>query len=209
MKYNEQALKLSLEALNKNKLPVTSDSEIVNIQNKLLSLMINKFQEELKSKEELEDGVLKVKFETRYFSDFNDGYNEITKLVNNNAFDSFARDYCIYLGESNSRCDEWHEAYYEVIWDYKTYFEQVEENKNKVSLPYPVGSYVTTEENGVFCIDQIDKYVFDTDGLGVVLKLNVLGDSRLSVKISIDEFLKIWKLYDVTKSNGIQRSKQS
>ena len=208
MRYDEQAFIMSYDAYNKTELTKSKDDAIKNKQDKVLKLLLGKFEEQLKSKQELEEGILKIEFKSIFYSDFNDGYREIDELVKSNNFDDFAREYCMYLGEVEHRCDEYNDAYYEVIWDYKTYFEQLRENKNNVLLPYPVGSYVTTEEDGILHIDQVHQYVYDRNGLGVILELEVLSNPRLSVRIDMKDFLLNWNIYDAPKNASKKRRKE-
>lgn len=126
MKYEEQVFNLSADAYAKIKLSNNTENEdILKKQNKLLKILLKKFQEKLNSKKDIGNGILKVRFKSIFWSDFNDGYSEIDELVKSNNFASFASDYCIYIGEVESRCDEERNAYYEIIWDYKTYYEQL------------------------------------------------------------------------------------
>ena len=130
MKFDKQVFNLSIEAYNTVESKKNDTNEEVKIkQDKLLKILLTKFREQLKSKEDNGDGILKVIFESRFCSDFNDGYREINELVKSNNFDSFASEYCMYIGDIEYRCDEWYSAYYEIIWDYKTYFEQLRESK--------------------------------------------------------------------------------
>lgn len=208
MRYDEQAFIMSYDAYNKTELTKSKDDAIKNKQDKVLKLLLGKFEEQLKSKQKLEEGILKIKFKSIFYSDFNDGYREIDELVKSNNFDDFAREYCMYLGDVEHRCDEYNDAYYEVIWDYKTYFEQLKENRNNVLLPYPVGSYVTTEEDGILHIDQVHQYVYDRNGLGVILELEVLSNPRLSVRIDMKDFLLHWNIYDEPKNASKKRRKE-
>lgn len=130
MKFDEQVFNLSVEAYNTvESTKDDTNEEVKEKQNKLLKILLTKFREQLKSKKDNGDGILKVKFESRFWSDFNDGYREIDELVKSNNFDSFASEYCMYIGDIEYRCDECYSAYYEIIWDYKTYFEQLRESK--------------------------------------------------------------------------------
>jgi len=125
MKFDEYVFNLSAEAYNNAKSPNNDkNEEIKKKQDKLLKLLLMKFQEQLKSQKNLDKGILKAKFENKFWSDFNDGYQEIDELVKSDNFDSFASDYCMYIGEVEDRCNEYYNAYYEIIWDYKTYFEE-------------------------------------------------------------------------------------
>ena len=130
MKYDEQVFGLSVEAYNTvESTNNNTDNEIKEKQNNLLKILLTKFKEQLDTKKNDNDGILKVRFENKFYSDFNDGYREIDELVQSNNFDSFASDYCIYIGDIERRCNECYSAYYEIIWDYKTYYEQLRESK--------------------------------------------------------------------------------
>lgn len=74
-------------------------------------------------------------------------------------------------------------------------------------MPYSVESYVATEESGILHIDKIHQYVYDRNGLGVILELEVLSDPRLSVRIDIENFLTNWNIYDVSKNTSKKRKK--
>lgn len=124
MKYNDEAFNISAQFYAN-----TSDVEIDNIdkkwQNKLLAILLKRFTNELKQKENQNNGIVKIKFKDRFQQDADDGYHLIKELIDTQKFDSFASQYCFYLGNTDDRYDEYHSAYYEVIWDYKTYFESV------------------------------------------------------------------------------------
>ncbi len=130
MKFDEYVFNLSAEAYNNAKSPNNDkNEEIKKKQDKLLKLLLMKFQEQLKSQKNLDKGILKAKFENKFWSDFNDGYQEIDELAKSDNFDSFASDYCMYIGEVEDRCNEYYNAYYEIIWDYKTYFEELKSHQ--------------------------------------------------------------------------------
>ena len=71
-----------------------------------------------------------------------------------------------------------------------------------INIPYPVGTYLITEENGVEHIDQIYEYVLDKNGLSVILKLEVFTKPRLSTRIDLIELLNKWNLFDKTISTN-------
>ncbi len=126
MKYEEQVFNLSADAYQKVEVSNNTETEeILNKQSKLLKILLKRFKEEVKNKENNNQGILKVKFNSPFWKDSDSGYHEIEELVKSNNFDSFASQYCFYLGDAEYRCDEHHTAYYEIIWDYKTYFEQL------------------------------------------------------------------------------------
>ena len=212
MKYDETIFKLSEEAYNMlGESNAKNDNEITKKQDKVLKLLFNKFKEKLISDNKTNNGILKVQFESIFYSDFNDGYREIDELVKSKNFDSFASNYCMYLGNIEYRCNEYYNAYYEIIWDYKTYFEQLKaeqtKTKEKAVLPYPVGTYLTTEENGKLHIDQVLKYIIDSDGLSVILTLDALSNPRSSIKININNLLANWNIYNKSQSKIMKRIK--
>ena len=104
MKFDKQVFNLSIEAYNTVESKKNDTNEEVKIkQDKLLKILLTKFREQLKSKDDNGDGILKVIFESRFCSDFNDGYREINELVQSNNFDSFASEYCMYIGDIEYR----------------------------------------------------------------------------------------------------------
>lgn len=66
-------------------------------------------------------------------------------------------------------------------------------NSKSFDVPYPIGTYLTKNENGVEHLDQVEKYVLSNEGLFVILMLDVKTDPRLSVEISIDDLLEKWE----------------
>ena len=125
MIYNENIYNLSGKAYNEMNLSKsTTNRDIKRKQNKLLKLLFKKFKDEL-TKQDSNNGILKVKFESIFWSDFNDGYNEINELIESENLNTFLREYCMYIGDIEYKCNEYTNAYYEIIWDYKTYYEQL------------------------------------------------------------------------------------
>ena len=77
-----------------------------------------------KAKEEKpEDGLIKVTFTSRWWSTVDNGYHEINDLLRLSKFNTLFRHYNIYIGDSSYLEDEYHNAYFELIWDYKTYLD--------------------------------------------------------------------------------------
>lgn len=66
-------------------------------------------------------------------------------------------------------------------------------NSKSFDVPYPIGTYLTRNENGVEHFDQVEKYVLSNEGLFVILMLDVKTDPRLSVEISINDLLEKWE----------------
>ena len=127
MKYNEELFNISeLLGVNTNEKNINAND--INKWNKLLKFLLKRFAEELISEHD-NTGIIKTKFRCPFLQELDDGYDLIDELVNSNKFDSLAREYCFYLGDVEYRCDEWHDAYYEIIWDYKTYFEVMDKYK--------------------------------------------------------------------------------
>ena len=127
MKYNDKAFNIS-----KQYYPKIQDVKIDNIdkkwQNKLLNILLKRFKEELENNKNQNNGIIKVKFRDQFWKDSEEGYNLIKELVEAGKFDSFASKYFMYLGNVETRYDELHTAYFEIIWDYKSYFELINKN---------------------------------------------------------------------------------
>lgn len=200
MKYDEDLFKLSEQAhTNYNN---NVDEEIKKKQDKVLKLIFTKFKKELELKKDLKDGILKVKFQPIIWKAFNDGFDEIDELVKNNSFDLFASEYCIYISDKDK--DSYTYNYYELLWDYKTYFEQLSKQNNKNDLPYPIGTYLSTIENGTMHIDQISQYIIDKNEISAILTLDVFSHPRSSTKININKLLAKWSLYNITENKTIK-----
>lgn len=126
MKFNNEMYNLSQDYYKNIQYSETNDLE-QRLQNKLLKVLLKRFKEELK--ENPHTGIIKVKYKSHYWQDADDGFDLIRILIILDKFDSFANEYCIYLGNVEDRCDKEHNtAYYEIIWDYKTYFETINNN---------------------------------------------------------------------------------
>ena len=76
-----------------------------------------------------------------------------------------------------------------------------------VNFPYPIGTYMCVEDDGVLYIDQIHEYVFSEKGIEVILVLNVFTDPRLSEKISIEKLLNNWTEYNKPEAKVYARKK--
>jgi len=66
-------------------------------------------------------------------------------------------------------------------------------NNKFFSIPYPIGTYLIKNENGVQHLDQVNRYILDEKGLSVILTLDALKEPRLSTEISVDRLLENWK----------------
>ena len=128
MKFNNEMFNLSQDYYKdiQNSKTTSSDRKL---QNKLLKVLLKRFKNELK--ENPNTGIIKIKFKSPFWQNPEEGYDLIRMLIAIDKFDSFASEYCIYLGKVEDRYDEMHTDYYEIIWDYKTYFETMNNNYNK------------------------------------------------------------------------------
>ena len=66
-------------------------------------------------------------------------------------------------------------------------------NSRSFDVPYPIGTHLIRNENGVEHLDQVEKYVLSNEGLFVILMLDVKTNPRLSVEISINDLLEKWE----------------
>ena len=57
------------------------------------------------------------------------GYHEIYELVRLKKFNTLFRHYNIYVQDSSSIQDEGHDAYFELIWDYRTYMDSLKNSE--------------------------------------------------------------------------------
>lgn len=75
-------------------------------------------------------------------------------------------------------------------------------NYFSIKFPYPIGTYLCIEDDGVLHIDQVHEYVYNENGIEVILVLNVFDDPRLSTRISIDKLLSNWTEYNIPKKKN-------
>lgn len=125
MKYNDYLFNISSEYYSKidNETVDNTEEKTERLEKELLSILLKRFKESLNDSSIKKNGILKTKFKSRFWSTTDDGYNQIKELVKLGKFDSFANQYCLYLGNVETREDENTCSYFEIIWDYKTYFE--------------------------------------------------------------------------------------
>lgn len=123
MQYNEELFNISLENYLKISSKNIEKKDTVKIKKELLKLIITKLKKCLNSKTNFHNGILRIKFRSRSTGKTDDGYNEILWLIKTGQFDSFASEFCLYLGNVEYRKNENVDAYFEIIWDYKTYYE--------------------------------------------------------------------------------------
>lgn len=124
MKYNDEAFNISAQHYQNIK-KIEVDNIDTKLQDKLLKILLKRFSEELKKNPNQNNGIVKVRFKSPFWQDPEEGYNLIKELVESQKFDTFASEYCFYLGDIETRCDEYYTSYFEIIWDYKSYFESL------------------------------------------------------------------------------------
>ena len=125
MVYNGELNGLSLEAAVKgqsDKQPVSYETEAE--QRECMNILISRFNQELVNGN-CHDGLMRAKIQGGFFHKPEPGYKEIEELRKEGNFDSFAREYCMYVGEIQPLEDNWHIPSIEIIWDYKTYLRQI------------------------------------------------------------------------------------
>lgn len=124
MKYNEEVLNISAkfyEDIKENEI----DSEIEKMQKDLLPILLKKCARVLEDDKTQNKGIVKVKLISKFWEKPDDGYDLVVDLINANQFDVFASQYGFYLGNVQNNCNEYCNAYIEIVWDYKTYFESI------------------------------------------------------------------------------------
>ncbi len=132
MKYDEQLFNLSEIAHATSKPTGEVSKEIRQKQSIALRKLLEKFQCQLLERKS-DDRFLRFVFRKIFWNDFDDGYDIIDELVRSGNFDSFASEYCMYISNVERRCDENNDAYYEVIWYYRTYFENLKDKASELA----------------------------------------------------------------------------
>lgn len=128
MKYNEEVYLTGKElSENVRVKPKKETEETKKLGKKVLKALIQKAKAESNLNK---NGIVKVSFLSRFFGKQDIGYSEINTLLLLGKFEEFAREYCIYLGEVRREADECGPAYFELTWDYKTYFDGIELQKS-------------------------------------------------------------------------------
>ena len=118
MKYDNELFLLS-EFFSHNT-PSKKDSRETSVKKrKLFRIVLNEFRKETN----LQEGCCKIKFTDRFWGECDKGYTLVKELLENDAFQSFSADYLIYITDFSNLYDESHSSFYELTWDYQTYFE--------------------------------------------------------------------------------------
>lgn len=121
MKYEDTAYNLSAQFYK------DEDDDNIEVddqtQCELLPILLKKFAEELEKDDTQNKGIVKVRFKQAFWQPAEPGYHVLRELVDAKKFDEFGSQFCFYLGNVERECNEYRDAYIEIIWDYKTYFE--------------------------------------------------------------------------------------
>ena len=191
MKYNEELYNISKRVYNATEQNTSlEEAEWKEKQEKVLKILLNNFQEQIECSGKENKHFLSVKIQRP-----SPVYKELDELIKNHQFDVFAREYCMYLTEKKDSCDENQFAYYEIIWDYRTYYEHCK--RNPKMLPYPVGTTVYTKEFDKIHVDKVNSYY-------VVLWFD---GERLSNPIELSKFEEHWTATPPTTSPQRSRNK--
>ena len=81
-------------------------------------------------------------------------------------------------------------------------------DNTSIDLPYPIGTYLTCSEDGKIHIDKVLRYVYDKNGLSVILTEDIFTHPRSSVEVSIDKLYSKWQLLDLSQNNSKKRVKE-
>lgn len=71
-------------------------------------------------------------------------------------------------------------------------------NNFNIEFPYPIGTYLSNEQDGITHIDQLREYIIDKKGISVVVMLDALTVPRLSTRIDMDYFLSNWSKFEIS-----------
>lgn len=90
---------------------------------KLLNILLEDFEFELDEPDMDYSGVISTRICKPYKSQPDEGYGLIKSLVDSNSFEAFGNQYCFYLGDVKTDCTPESDAYYEIIWNYRAYYQ--------------------------------------------------------------------------------------
>ena len=124
MKYDNELFELS-ELFTHNTTNKKENRETSVKKRKLFRLILNEFRKEIS----LDEGYCKIRFYDRFWGECDKGYTLVKELMQKDAFDNFSKDYLIYITNSSDSYDESHPSFYELTWDYQTYFEYMRYHK--------------------------------------------------------------------------------
>lgn len=93
------------------------------LKNSLMSVLLKRINDILEKENTNLDDLIKIRINSCYWGKPEKGYEEIKELIKRNLLDDFLRDYSMYLGKVRTTSDVLADAFYEIIFDYKTYYE--------------------------------------------------------------------------------------
>ena len=126
MKYNKELLDLSRILYNEMDKKENKDN-IVDIEkeDKLIKILLKRFME-CNLCDDNNKGLLKTYIKDGFWKDETDpGFKELKELNKEDKLDKMLREYNMYLGKYNYSLNSNCPSYFEIVWDYKTYFENI------------------------------------------------------------------------------------
>ncbi len=107
------------------------DSEYTNEEIEFARVILDEFCNKAKNAKP-HDGLISVEFKSRWYCDSDKGYKEIYHL--SRKFNSMFRHYNIYIGDVSYLEDEFHDAYFKLVWDYKTYMDNLKSREMQAMI---------------------------------------------------------------------------
>ena len=89
-------------------------------------VILSEFCKKAKDEEPV-DGLIRVKFNSRYWGAVDEGYDVIDELLCLKKFNSLFRHYNIYVGNVSYFYNS--DSYFELVWDYRTYMNSLNKPK--------------------------------------------------------------------------------
>ncbi len=125
MKLRKDVYLLCMDAYEKGYAPEVHETEdIQQKQEELLRILLERFSKELQKQSLQKNGLMRVKIQGGFFHEKEPGFKSLLELRNKNQLEQFLKEYCFYIGEVQELEDPSHRPFFEIIWDYKNYFEQ-------------------------------------------------------------------------------------
>lgn len=167
MKYNDSLFNVSSEYYSKidSKSIDNINEKTANLEKELLTILLKKFRNILNDKGKKHNGILKINLCTK-----DEGYTQIKELIKLGKFDSFANEYCLYLGNVELRQNEC----FEIIWDYRTYFE--------ILSMYEIKNGIQVKEDRNYSQSEMLKAISSFKSLPIKRQLLVLKNFVSKVK---------------------------
>ena len=124
MKYDEELFEFS-ELFTHNTSNKKEKRDITTKKRKLFRIVLTDLRRHI----DIRDGFYKVIFYDRFWGECDEGYTLVKELLESDSFKNFSKDYLIYITDSSNLYDESHPSFYELTWDYQTYFEFMKYHK--------------------------------------------------------------------------------